>query len=93
MTLQEAILFKDKHANIIGKTIDSQEVSDIVICPKPDGSVGAIAMEVLTYGNYEHLWVGSTDFDVLVLFDLQDFPTTGNLIFEFLENILQKRKS
>ncbi|MBD1425664.1 hypothetical protein [Sphingobacterium arenae] len=81
-----------KYQRIIGKVVDNKEISEIAIHPTNDSILPEITMCLLNFVDYDYMLSRYTDFDLVVIYDIEDFPSTGYVMWDTIDNVTKKLK-
>lgn len=91
MTLEKAIEFRDQNLKLIGEEVDGRTISEIFISPSNGDNLGNIVSSIYWEKDYHQYLQGQNDFEVNVLFDMEDFANTGVIFRDLLSNVLNER--
>lgn len=92
MDIKEASDEIEKYRFIIGKKIDKQEISKLIITPSNGKNRSEIITAVHYDGDYTLYLTNEKDFQIEILFDLEDFSNTGILFTTTLDDALKRLK-
>jgi hypothetical protein len=91
MTLKEALQQVNDNSKLIGTKHGKGVIDELVIIPTQGDQLGEIIKQVLWGESYSHLLFGFDDFEIIGLLDFQDYPNSGILLYDSLDNIINKK--
>ncbi len=90
MTKKEALDQIKKYKHLIGKTLNEDEVEDIVLCPTKADILTPILLRLNEGASYEDLIAGYDDFVNVVVYDLNLYRFEGRLMWDYLDHVIKK---
>lgn len=88
MNKEEALTALQEHHELIGKEINGQEVTNLIILPANGERVGEIVGRIVGDKPYTDILLEYSDYTILVIFDIELFVLTGVLMSNPLNKVL-----
>jgi hypothetical protein len=90
MDIVEARELQKKYTKLVGTTYKNQEISAIIIVPAENLSVASVVQSLLSAGTFSISPQTQKNVNLIVLFDLDEFPQTGQVYWKYLSDFLKE---